>query len=347
MKDTDKIFKVLTGVFSEPGCYHNKWIMDESLARIVLIHCPALKDIDNIRKKLVRRLNIQVGAFDDSNTGMIYHAKFQSICPYDGNKRLVNSYYFGTGRLPKKPTSASDVTCSQAGALLSFSKEHNRERSCNQPKQIQLTEENDSNQKKRKAKAQTAGGAAKRITPSPSERRKSRRLAAKQDSEPSAEQDSEPSAEQDLVPSITQVDVLEEEEETDAGNCSGDDDGDPRTHISWVSSERAILFGYDKDADVDVYSELEELVETLTTVIQSANGYIETNIIQLDKDTCLSEHAKQDLRMKCTYLRTAYVVALEELHKTGVTWKHCCDKAVSKLNDLMLVMTTRQVEQPL
>ena len=72
MKDTDKIFNILTSVFSEPGCYHNKWIIDESLARIVLIRYTLLNNINEDRVKPVMRLYNDAGAFGDSNTRGMY-----------------------------------------------------------------------------------------------------------------------------------------------------------------------------------------------------------------------------------------------------------------------------------
>ena len=64
MNDSDKIFKAFSNLTATKGTYHNKWICDESLVRILHMHYTNLKDIDNIRSKLVRRLNSQSGAFD-------------------------------------------------------------------------------------------------------------------------------------------------------------------------------------------------------------------------------------------------------------------------------------------
>ena len=67
MSDSVKIYKAFKALTSKGGCYHDKWIMDESLVRILRRHVPSLKGIDNMRFKLVKRLNRDVGAFDDSN----------------------------------------------------------------------------------------------------------------------------------------------------------------------------------------------------------------------------------------------------------------------------------------
>ena len=203
----------------------------------------------------------------------------------------------------------------------------NRERTCNKQEQKTLpNDESDSNKKKRKAKARsTKEDAAKSITPTPAKKRCSPRIAEQQK----------------MVPFITEMGRLEEEEEDEddngcredgggGGDGDGDEDSDGSSHIYWESPEAALLFGFEKGADVR--KGLEELIETFYTVRGSLNGYLKTNIIQLDKDSPLSANAVEDLRSKCGYLRAAYTVALDELHKVGVTWRACCDKAVSVLN---------------
>jgi hypothetical protein len=180
MNDSDKIFKAFSNLTATKGTYHNKWICDESLVRILHMHYTNLKDIDNIRSKLVRRLNSQSGAFDFSNTLKFYAAKFQAICPFTATKRRIYYYYVGTGLPPPMPSNA--VACSQAPALLSFSKTNDRQRSCNMPKQKSLPDEGSAGKKnKRKAASHTLkGGAAKSITPTPTKKRCSPRIAEQQ-----------------------------------------------------------------------------------------------------------------------------------------------------------------------
>jgi hypothetical protein len=132
------------------GGVSQRTLNDESLVRALLMHVPSLKDIDKMRYKLVRRLNREVGAFDDSNINKFYHATFQADCPFDNNRRRTVYYYFGTGRLPKEPSAATDVTCSQAPSILSYSATNNRQRSCNKPEQLSLHEDTGSAGKKKK-----------------------------------------------------------------------------------------------------------------------------------------------------------------------------------------------------
>ncbi|KAK1743974.1 hypothetical protein QTG54_005571 [Skeletonema marinoi] len=200
MNDSDKIFKAFSDLTATKGTYHNKWICDESLVRILHMHYKNLKDIDKMRSKLVKRLNSQSGAFDNSNTKKLYAAKFQAICPFTATKRRIYYYYVGTGLPPQMPSNASP--------------------------------------------------------------------------------------------------------------------------------EAALLFGFDHGADV--YNGLEKLIETFSTVLQSWQGYVTTNIIQFDNDGGLTHHAIFELRNKCLYLSTAYQIALEEL-QVGVKWEDCCNKAASKL----------------
>lgn len=179
MNDSDKIFKAFSDLTANKGTYHNKWICDESLVRILHMHYKDLKDIDKIRSKLVKRLNKLSGAFDNSNTLKLYTATFQVICPFTTTKGQIYYYYVGTGLPPQKPSTAADVACSQAPALLSFSKINERQRSCNMPKQKSLPDEGSAGKKnKRKAASHTTkGGATKSITPTPTKKRCSPRIA--------------------------------------------------------------------------------------------------------------------------------------------------------------------------
>ena len=74
MGDADKLFKALLDLTSNQGLYHNKWICDESWARILTMHYTNFKKMDKIRTKLVKKLNFEAGSFDDSNTHKIYKA---------------------------------------------------------------------------------------------------------------------------------------------------------------------------------------------------------------------------------------------------------------------------------
>mgnify|MGYP001464940653 FL=1 len=118
MSDSVKIYKAFKALTSKGGCYHDKWIMDESLVRILRRHVPSLKGIDNMRFKLVKRLNRDVGVFDDNNINKFYSATFQTGCPFDNKNRRIVYYYIGTGRHPKKPSAATDVTCTQAPSFV-------------------------------------------------------------------------------------------------------------------------------------------------------------------------------------------------------------------------------------
>ena len=137
------------------------------------MHVPSLKGIDNMRFKLVRRLNREVGAFDNSNINKFYSATFQAECPFDNKNRRIVYYYIGTGRHPKKPSAATDVTCTQASSILSFSATNNRQRSCNKPEQLSLQEDTGSAGKKKKnnnpnkRKAKTTKTTTASVTPTP------------------------------------------------------------------------------------------------------------------------------------------------------------------------------------
>lgn len=344
MSDSVKIYKAFKALTSKGGCYHDKWIMDESLVRILRRHVPSLKGIDNMRFKLVKRLNRDVGAFDDSNINKFYSATFQTGCPFDNKNRRIVYYYIGTGRHPKKPSAATDVTCTQAPSILSFSATNNRQRSCNKPEQLSFHEDTGSagkkkknnNPNKRKPTTTTAS-----VTPTPKKKKSTETPRSPRRSDRLLK----------FVPNVTEINVLDIDEDEDdnndedannnnsnsddsggTGDGEGDDSSSNKTpNIYWQSPEAALLFGFDEDADV--YNGVQQIIKSLEVVAQSANGYEEANIIELHKDSQLTKHALWDLRNKCMYLRVAYVIALDKLC-VGFRWKECCDRAARMINDL-------------
>lgn len=109
----------------------------------------------------------------------------------------------------------------------------------------------------------------------------------------------------------------------------------------WQSSEAADLFGFDRGTDV--YNGLKQLIETFEFVMNSktqiwhyadcgeGEWIIPVDIVQLGKDkTSLTKEDREDLWLKCIYLRMAYVTALKEMNRIS-TWAECCDKAYSRI----------------
>ena len=98
MTDTVTISKAIESIITSNGYYRNKWICDESLVRISHMHKPDLKNIEGMRKIVVKHLNSKAGCFDKSNVNKIYMKEFKTKSPYpEENRRMVYYYYFGTG----------------------------------------------------------------------------------------------------------------------------------------------------------------------------------------------------------------------------------------------------------
>ena len=86
---------------------------DETIFRILNAHYPSLKTSFNFdRKGLNRALSVKASPCTTQNPHGLYVAKFQTECPYFGNKREV-SYYFrqaaNDNQPPDHPVSALDV----------------------------------------------------------------------------------------------------------------------------------------------------------------------------------------------------------------------------------------------
>lgn len=343
MNDGNTLFEYLfTRLISKSDTYRGRWICDQSLVEILHRHYTNVDKDNTLRNKLVQRLNKAAGPFNSSNVHKIYHKNFTTSCPFNSSlRRMVHYYYFGKGeKVPNEPIRAAELLCTEIEHIQSYSATNNRQRSCNKPEQVSFPDDGCAGKKKNKnnenkRKEATKSSAAAPITPTPQKRtRRSQRLVEQQQSP--------------LVPFVTnvgrledennQVDDEDEDEDDDNNNSSGDIDGDNSSNnqtpnIIWQSPEAAALFGFDEGADV--YNGLVQLVESLTLVGQSANGYEEAGVIDLHEDSKLTKHALFDLRNKCLYLRVAYSIALAE-YRVGFPFQACCDKAARLLNDLTL-----------
>ena len=342
MTDGNTLFKCLfDGLISQSDVYRDRWICDQSLVEILLRHYTKVPKDDDLRNKLVQRLNKAAGDFDSSNVNKIYHKNFTTACPFNNSKRrMVHYYYFGKGeKVPNEPIRAKDLKCTEINRQ-SHSAANDRQRSCNKPKQISFPDDGCTSEKKNKKndnkrKEATKSSTSVPITPTPQKRtRRSQRL-----------QQQSP-----LVSFVTNVGSFEDEnieDDDDNNNNSGDidsennnnnngnnNDDDDGPNIIWESTDAADMFGFERGSDV--YSGLMQLVETLTLVAQSANGYEEAGIIELHKDSKLTTNALYELRNKCLYLRVAYSIALEK-YRVGFPFQACCDEASRKLNELTYI----------
>ena len=103
----------------------------------------------------------------------------------------------------------------------------------------------------------------------------------------------------------------------------------PGCNIWWQSKLAFKLFNASEDKETVL-----DRVETLIAVLDNANSSavaFKTIVEGLDSedDDTMSEHKKEDIRMKARYLAQAYRVAIEEM--PFKKWNDCCRDAIDQL----------------
>jgi hypothetical protein len=92
--------------------YQDNWICDETWFRLLNAHYPHLKNTFNFtRGGLIRALSAKSGPFIGPNECGLFLAKFQTGCPYSGERRRVSYFYRQVnGKPPADPVSPLDIT---------------------------------------------------------------------------------------------------------------------------------------------------------------------------------------------------------------------------------------------
>ena len=88
------------------------WKYDETLFRLLNAHYPHLKKAFNFnREGLNRTLSSMAGPFTGPNEFGLFLTKFQTECPYSGDKRRVTYFYRQVnGKPPADPVSHLNIT---------------------------------------------------------------------------------------------------------------------------------------------------------------------------------------------------------------------------------------------
>ena len=106
--------RCLFGPVSGPGLnsYQDNWICDETWFRLLNAHYPHLKNTFNFtREGLNRALSAKAGPFIGPNECGLFLAKFQTGCPYSGERRRVSYFYRQVnGKPPADPVSPLDIS---------------------------------------------------------------------------------------------------------------------------------------------------------------------------------------------------------------------------------------------
>ena len=92
--------------------YQDNWICDETWFRLLNAHYPHMKNTFNFtRVGLNRALSVKAGPFTGPNELNLFLAKFQTECPYSGERRRVSYFYRQVnGKPPADPLSPLDIT---------------------------------------------------------------------------------------------------------------------------------------------------------------------------------------------------------------------------------------------
>ena len=88
------------------------WICDETWFRLLNAHYPHLKNTFNFtREGLNRALSAKAGPFTGPNEFGLFLAKFQTECPYSGERRRVSYFYRQVnGKPPADPVLSLDIS---------------------------------------------------------------------------------------------------------------------------------------------------------------------------------------------------------------------------------------------
>jgi hypothetical protein len=109
--------------------YQDNWICDETWFRLLNAHYPHLKNAFNFtREGLNRALSAKAGPFTGPNEFGLFLAKFQTECPYSGERRRL-SYFFRqlNGKPPADPVLSLDINITDE-----LSKSNSLQRDCMQ-----------------------------------------------------------------------------------------------------------------------------------------------------------------------------------------------------------------------
>jgi hypothetical protein len=295
----------LTAVSSH---YQDNWICDETWFRLLNAHYPHLKNTFNFtREGLNRALSAKAGSFTGPNEFGLFLAKFQTECPYSGERRRVSYFYRQVnGKLPADPVSPLDITDE-------LSKSNLLQRGCMRLGIGGGDAPLDGNTPER-------GGGGDGTTQD-SDRTPKRARKANNTNDDSA-------------PTI----VITPGRAVDGDDAVTADVGATGLPLSWDSPEAAKLFGFSYNNGDDVYGRLKDRIHLLSEVQRSEDGY-KRFVIDIEKKP-LSTKQIFLFRKKCMYLRTAYIIALEKLGYDKHTWvKTCCKEAVEMLAYLGLDLT--------
>ncbi len=112
------IFESYYNLTRASALYQQKWMCDETVFRLLNSHYPWLKKTFNFTwEGLNRTLSAKAGPCTGQNEYGLYFVKFQTECPYSGNKRRV-SFYFRQATIndnpPDDPVSAADIVDAHA-----------------------------------------------------------------------------------------------------------------------------------------------------------------------------------------------------------------------------------------
>jgi hypothetical protein len=92
--------------------YHDDWICDETWFRLINAHYPHLKNTFNFtREGLNLAHSAKAEPFTGPNEFGLFLAKFQTECPYSGERMRVSYFYRQVnGKPPADPVSPLDIT---------------------------------------------------------------------------------------------------------------------------------------------------------------------------------------------------------------------------------------------
>ena len=127
MKPNQLVSEAWLKISSDNALYSDQWLCDETWVRVIKKCYPSLPVAISFNCATLNRILTGLsGNHDQSNIMGIYHAKFSTLCPYDGQKRKV-SYYFRQvdSAIPSSPTASSDVqdtNAKRSGENLCFRK---------------------------------------------------------------------------------------------------------------------------------------------------------------------------------------------------------------------------------
>jgi hypothetical protein len=259
------------------------------------------------REGLNRALSAKAGSFTGPNEFGLFLAKFQTECPYSGERRRVSYFYRQVnGKLPADPVSPLDITDE-------LSKSNLLQRGCMRLGIGGGDAPLDGNTPER-------GGGGDGTTQD-SDRTPKRARKANNTNDDSA-------------PTI----VITPGRAVDGDDAVTADVGATGLPLSWDSPEAAKLFGFSYNNGDDVYGRLKDRIHLLSEVQRSEDGY-KRFVIDIEKKP-LSTKQIFLFRKKCMYLRTAYIIALKKLRYNKHTWvKTCCKEAVKMLAYIGLDLT--------